>query len=467
MTERLIIDSVQSDCQGIPLLLGWLWPADDYLRCIAEVCRWCSTEPLENVPEKMPVSGTPARIRLLVALLRLADQLYIDSSRVNLDLLQRANLRIEQFARWWVYHYVQTLPIENGQIPFCYSLPSTQQDHLAHIRALIEPDFEYDNNPSMRYLWDVHQLRLMPHRTPIVVSPLAGFQREISHDLVTYLRVVQYVNKQYDVERICRTDSYFQVAKAQDKILNRTVAIKSLRSEQELTDDVVEQLRENLLLEAQILWRLDHPGIVQVYTIIPELWAVVQEWVYDFSLQDALDEHRQLSANDVISIGISVADALGHIHERGVIHRNIKPGNIMLAHQKRVVVVDFSIAHSKFSQDIARRPDGSYGYVGTPAYSAPEQISSPENVRTSADMFALGVVLYELLTHQLPYRWGSDLSVYDGCFPIPERFDIPGPLYQVLCSLLDSRPERRPTSKQLHDDLKACLDLQAPNKHTA
>jgi hypothetical protein len=188
LTERLIIDSVRSDYQGPSLQLGLTRPADDYTRLIAEVCRWCSDEPLENVPEKLPVQGIPVRLRLLVALLRLADQLYIDSSRVNLDLLQRAKLPTRQLARWWAYHYAQTLPIVSGQIRFHYFLPVTQKEYLGHIRALIEPDFEFDNNPIIRYLWP-RQLRLMPHRVPSFrFDQQAGFQHEMSRELFMYLR---------------------------------------------------------------------------------------------------------------------------------------------------------------------------------------------------------------------------------------------------------------------------------------
>ena len=153
------------------------------------MCGWCSNEPLEKVPEKSPVAGVEIRVRLMVALLRLADQLYIDSSRINLDLLQEAPLPPQIKTRWWVYHYVQTLPIDKGRIRFHYSLPSVHRPLLGHIRALIEPDFEYKNNPTIRYLWDEHGLHLVPQKNPSVrFDPPSGFQREMSPDMVSYLR---------------------------------------------------------------------------------------------------------------------------------------------------------------------------------------------------------------------------------------------------------------------------------------
>lgn len=190
LTEQLIYDSVSDNYNGVPLNLGLTRPKDDYTTLIAEVCRWCSNEPLDKVPDKLPIKGLPIRVRLLVALLRLADQLYIDSSRVNLDLLlERSKLSMRQFARWWAYHYAQTQPIVNGQIRFHYFVPDAQKEYLGHLRALIEPEFDIDNNHTVRYLWDKHQLRLMPQKIPTArFDRQTGFRRQMSRDLLWFLR---------------------------------------------------------------------------------------------------------------------------------------------------------------------------------------------------------------------------------------------------------------------------------------
>jgi len=190
LTEQLIYDSVSDDYQGNHIDLGLTKPKDDYTRLIAEVCRWCSGEPLDQVPEKLPIKGIPIRVRLLVALLRLADQLYIDNSRVTPDLLlERSKLPQRQFARWWAFQYAQTLPIVNGQIRFHYFMPESQKEYLGHIRALIEPNFDIDQNPTIQYLWDKHQLRLMPQKIPTArFDRQTGFQRLMSRDLLWFLR---------------------------------------------------------------------------------------------------------------------------------------------------------------------------------------------------------------------------------------------------------------------------------------
>src|SRR6266852_896708 len=183
LSARMIRDSVRRDYDGPRPRLGLLLP-DEYTELIAEVCQGCSHEPIESVPERLPVNGLMVRVRLLVALLRLADQLYIDNARVNLDLLQTAQLSPKQAARWWAYHYTQTLPIDKGLIKFHYFLPQIHRPLLGHIRALIEPDFERDANPIVKYLWDKHRLKLLPEAEPSVkYDQPSGFQREMSQEM--------------------------------------------------------------------------------------------------------------------------------------------------------------------------------------------------------------------------------------------------------------------------------------------
>jgi hypothetical protein len=188
LSQALIFDSIRGDYEGPQINLGLSRP-DDYTRAIAEVCRWCSNEPLEEIDETIPVSGIEVRLRLMVALLRLADQLYIDGSRVNLHLLPAFHLPPAEEARWWAYHYTQTLPIDKGKIRFYYSIPIAQKQYLGHIRALIEPVFEYKNNPVIQYLHDEHDLRLSVQQRPqIRLDQQAGFVQEMPRSMLMFLR---------------------------------------------------------------------------------------------------------------------------------------------------------------------------------------------------------------------------------------------------------------------------------------
>jgi hypothetical protein len=190
LSYRLIVDSVRgSDYKGPLLRLGLARPADNYVRAIAEVCKGCSSEPLDTILSTMPVSGSMVRIRLLVALLRLADQLYIENLRVNLDRLEEASLPLLTQARWWMYHYAQTLPIDRGNIRFHYLLPSVHKSVLGHIRTLIEPGFTYVNNPVIRYLREEWDMRLMVHPQPeVILETPPGFQLQMSSAMLQFIK---------------------------------------------------------------------------------------------------------------------------------------------------------------------------------------------------------------------------------------------------------------------------------------
>lgn len=256
----------------------------------------------------------------------------------------------------------------------------------------------------------------------------------------------------YQIEGEVSRTGHSLVIRAKDRNLGRSVAIKSLRLDHEVIDHYSEQ---QLLREARILAQLKHPSIGQIYHILPNPLRVVIEWVEGSALQDILTSGIWIPAGEVIKIGINLADALSHVHQRGIIHRDIKPSNIILTSNGEPVLIDFDIAHAQGQETISLLKDGSQGYIGTKRYSSPEQLEVNE-VGPPADVFALGVVLYELLTHQLPYVWGNAPSLYGGNFPKPERLNIEDSLYQIMCSSLHECPDQRPTAVELRDKLASC-----------
>lgn len=186
LTEKLIIDSLDASYRGMPIYLGLTHPIDDYIRCVAEVCRWCSDETLDNVPEERAVNGQSVRLRLLVAILRLADKLYINGKRVNQSILPNFNLPSPEFARWAIYPYVQSLPIEKNQIRFSYSLPNSMARFLGNIRALIESSFQHETS-ELRFLWE-HDLHLILHNTPIITFDRFEGTSTVAPNLIAVLQ---------------------------------------------------------------------------------------------------------------------------------------------------------------------------------------------------------------------------------------------------------------------------------------
>jgi len=267
----------------------------------------------------------------------------------------------------------------------------------------------------------------------------------------------QRLGDQYEIQKVVGDTGHSRIVKAWDERLERVVAIKFLRSDTKLDAKDVQRFRKGLVREAHILAKLRHTHIGQVFTVIQEPLGVVMEWVEGTSLRDVIHAGEQKTALDIINIGIEMADAFSYAHERGIVHRDIKPANIILTADKErhSVLIDFDIARASGHETVSLLEDGSRGYVGTMAYSAPEQFRDPEAVGPRTDVFALGVVLYELLTHQRPYKWGNDPSLYEGGrFPKPEGFDMPGPLYQILCKLLSERPDLRPDAARLREELQ-------------
>jgi len=199
------------------------------------------------------------------------------------------------------------------------------------------------------------------------------------------------------------------VYKARQKSLNRLVALKILAPERE--KDV--SFARRFSIEAETLAKLNHPGIVTVYDFgqAEGLFYLVMEFVDGVTLR-ALLERSRIAPREALSIVPQICDALQFAHDQGVVHRDIKPENILIDRRGRVKVADFGLAKiignvrdPEFRAEVSPRSQGFSAEgkaVGTPNYMAPEQLRSPADVDNRADIFALGVVLYQMLTGELP-----------------------------------------------------------------
>ncbi|GHO96615.1 hypothetical protein KSF_066630 [Reticulibacter mediterranei] len=265
--------------------------------------------------------------------------------------------------------------------------------------------------------------------------------------------VGQMLEKQYLVLSKAGRTKHSQVLKAWDTFLERHVAIKYLYLDQYLDRETADQLRKNLLREGAIMHDLtrvaNHKHISKIYHATADPTAIFMEWIDGPSLQQLLYEDVPLSMTQVLKIGAEVASALAHIHALGVVHRDIKPNNVMLNIVKEAVLIDFDIARSLNRETITQHPDGTNFYVGNPRYSAPEQSTDPVGVSSPADIFSFGVLLYELLTHEVPFLCGNDPRNYQGHLPTPIQGEIPDKLYTLLCCMLAQDAVNRPTASQV------------------
>ena len=217
------------------------------------------------------------------------------------------------------------------------------------------------------------------------------------------------------------------VYKARQPKLNRIVALKILAPERVAEPRFAERFQR----EAQALARLNHPNIVKVFDFgqADGLYYLLMEFVDGFSLRQLL-QARKISPDVVLAIVPKICEALRFAHEQGVVHRNIKPENVLLDYRGRVMIADFGIAKilGEFAPGISSpgltatlspSAKGKAGVraegltpdqvLGTPHYMAPEQAADPQTVDHHADIYSAGVVFYEMLTGELPLR-GKECS---------------------------------------------------------
>jgi serine/threonine protein kinase len=199
------------------------------------------------------------------------------------------------------------------------------------------------------------------------------------------------------------------VYKARQKSLNRLVALKILAPERERNA----AFAQRFALEAETLAKLDHPNIVAVHDFgeAGGLFYLVMEFVDGLNLHQLVNGHR-LAPREALAIVPQICDALQFAHDRGIVHRDIKPENILLDRRGRVKVADFGLAKLVGTPDGSSVPEAAAPsptaiteagkIMATPQYMAPEQLRHPAEVDHRADIYALGVVLYQMLIGELP-----------------------------------------------------------------
>lgn len=239
------------------------------------------------------------------------------------------------------------------------------------------------------------------------------------------------------------------VHRATDLNLDRPVAVKVFRPGADPAGE--QRFRE----EARLTANLSHPGLVAVHDfgIEDHRPFLVMELVDGRTLHEVFD-HEQLPLDEVTRIGAQVADALAYVHQQGVVHRDVKPSNILVTRNGRARLADFGISRMV---DTARLTEGG-GTLGTAAYMAPEQVRGAR-VGPPADIYALGLVLLEGCTGEVEYPGDGYETAAErlGRSPaVPE--DLPRPLYRLLAAMTATDPADRPTATQCAAALREPLD---------
>ncbi len=236
------------------------------------------------------------------------------------------------------------------------------------------------------------------------------------------------------------------VYRARDRRLKRTVAIKVLPPELAFRREI----KTRFLREAETAAQLSHPNIVPIYTVDESEGLVFFEMAYisGDNLAKRLHDRGVLPVDEVRRIVRDVADALAYAHERGVVHRDIKPDNILLdAENGRPMVTDFGIARAVSDGDSRLTATGMA--IGTPAYMSPEQAAGERVIDGRSDLYALGIVAYQMLAGEPPFSAGSTpamLVKHISEAPVPitqRRADVPPDLARAVMLMLEKDPANR------------------------
>ncbi|KZB79390.1 serine/threonine-protein kinase [Amycolatopsis regifaucium] len=243
------------------------------------------------------------------------------------------------------------------------------------------------------------------------------------------------------------------VWRARDDNLERTVAIKELLLPHGQGEQKADEAKNRALREARIAARLVHPHAITVFGVIDEQdrpW-IIMEYLPSTSLADKLRD-GPMEVDDVIRLAIQLCSALAAAHRAGIVHRDIKPGNVLLGEDGTVKITDFGI--SRAMGDVQLTATGEIS--GTPAFLAPE-VARGEDATSASDVFSLGATLYTALEGGTPYGTAENpiallYRASSGEITPPVRSGILTPL---LTRLLDVRPDSRPTMAETERELRA------------
>ena len=258
----------------------------------------------------------------------------------------------------------------------------------------------------------------------------------------------------YEILQMLGEGGMGAVYKAKDVELDRLVALKVIRPELAKDPEVLQRFKQEIILAREVT----HRNVIRIYDLgqADGIRFISMEYVEGEDLSNILKEKGKLSVEEAVQIMEQVCFALEEAHEEGVVHRDLKPQNIMIDQQGRVVVMDFGIARSMQITGVTQT--GSL--LGTPDYMSPEQVKG-EHVDSRSDIFALGVILFQLLTGEVPYKSDSAMSAMymrtqERAKPVRELSpDVPGFLDDVIARCLEISPQRRyQSARELVQDLE-------------
>ena len=255
--------------------------------------------------------------------------------------------------------------------------------------------------------------------------------------------VNQVINNRYEIQEIIGVGGMSRVYKAYDRVDDRIVALKVLKDEYLENYEYTARFKN----ESRAISLLNHPNVVKVYDVCfgEDLQYIVMEHVEGITLKEFIQRQKVLDWKEALIVSVQILKALSHAHDKGVIHRDIKPQNILLLPNATIKVTDFGIA--SFKRGEIKTPVES-GAIGSVHYVSPEQAQG-EYTDEKSDIYSVGVVLYEMLTGRTPFNGSSDEAVAlmhvqrDPVKPSVLNPEIPVGIEQICLRAMQKQPGNR------------------------
>lgn len=273
----------------------------------------------------------------------------------------------------------------------------------------------------------------------------------------------QKINDRYEIIKSIGEGGMANVYLANDTILDRKVAVKVLRGDLSSDDKFIRRFER----EALSVSNLSHPNIVEVYDVGEEDGShyIVMEYIDGKTLKQLLKKRESLTLTEVIDIMTQLTDGIAHAHESYIIHRDIKPQNIMIEDDGRVKITDFGIAMALNATQLTQ----TNSVMGSVHYLPPEQASG-KSATVKSDIYSLGIMMYELLTGSVPFKGDNAVEIalkhMKDKIPSIRKQDpsIPQSVENIILKACAKNPRNRyDSAKEMHEDLVNCLNEEHQN----
>lgn len=368
----------------------------------------------------------------------------IRQKKLPIAALERIDDLCAEFERQW--RTKKTPAIESVLVA---DMPSLERSAL--LAELIVLDIDYRQKQGETPTEQEYIERFPEDATLIKAALKEGDKRVAAFEPPTIARLADLFPALQIIEFI-GAGGMGAVYKARQEGLDRVVALKILP--EEFGHDVKFALR--FTREARTLAKLTHPNIVSVFEFgnVNDTYYFLMEFVDGSTLRDIV-EARQLAPKHALAVVPHLCDALQYAHDKGVVHRDIKPENILMATDGSVKIADFGLSRILGNESQQDLLTGTHQVMGTPRYMAPEQFEGFHGVDHRADIYSLGVVLYEMLTGELPI----------GRFAPPsEKVEIDVRLDEVVLRALEKEPKHRyQHASQIKSDVQSITSTDNPD----